>query len=43
VDVEAISRSELRANPDRGGDFKLGMRLNEWAFAEARFRAARQR
>jgi hypothetical protein len=35
VDVETTSRDELKAELDRGDDFKLVMTLNEWAFTEA--------
>ena len=35
MDIETISRDELRAKLDRGDDFKLVMTLHEWAFSEA--------
>jgi rhodanese-related sulfurtransferase len=35
MDVETISRDELKAKLDRGDDFRLVMTLAEWAFDEA--------
>lgn len=35
MDIETISRDELKAKLDRGDDFKLVMTLNEWAFDAA--------
>ena len=32
MDIETISREELKAKLDRGDDFKLVMTLHEWAF-----------
>jgi len=35
MDIETISRDELKAKLDRGDDFKLVMTLHEWAYNEA--------
>ena len=35
MDIETISRDELKAKLDRGDDFKLVMTLAEWAYDEA--------
>ena len=35
MDIETISRDELKAKLDRGDDFKLVMTLHEWAFKAA--------
>ena len=32
MDIDTISRDELKAKLDRGDDFRLVMTLNEWAF-----------
>ena len=36
MDIDTISRDELRAKINRGDDFKLVMALNEWAFRAMR-------
>ncbi len=35
MDIETISRDELKAKLDRGDDFKLVMTLHDWAFDDA--------
>lgn len=35
MDIETISRDELKAKLDRDDDFKLVMTLHQWAFDEA--------
>lgn len=36
MDIDTISREELKAKIDRGDDFKLVMALTEWAFRAMR-------